>query len=70
MRNNLKQARKDKGMTQQQMAKYLGISERLYKYIESGQTVGKVALWDKLEDLFTIHQRTLREIHYDKVSNL
>ena len=61
MRANLKAARKAAGMTQERMAEYLGISERLYQYIESGHTVGKVEIWDKLEDLFMIHQRVLRE---------
>ena len=65
MRANLKQARKDKGMTQQRMADYLGISARYYKSIESGAQIGHVEMWDKMEDLFNIHQRTLREIFAD-----
>ena len=62
IRETLKQARRDKNMTQQAMAEYLGISERMYKYIESGQTIGRVEIWDMLEDLLSIHQRKLREI--------
>lgn len=61
MRPNLKQARKDKGMTQQQVADHLGITLRNYQKIESGELLGRIASWDKLEDLFGIHQRTLRE---------
>ena len=61
-RKNLKKARKAKGMTQQGVAEYLGVSERMYKYIESGHTIGRVELWDKLEDLFMIHQRILRAV--------
>lgn len=49
-------------MTQKEVAEYLHISERHYKYMESGQIIGNVELWDKLEDLFKIHQRNLREI--------
>ena len=60
MRLILKTARKSKGMTQQEVADYLGISERLYKYIEAGTIIGKVEMWDKLEDLFNINQRVLR----------
>ena len=60
-RDNLKQARKAKGMTQQATADYLRLTERQYKYIESGHTTGKVDMWDKLEDLFNVHQRLLRE---------
>ena len=66
MRKNLKEARQQAGMTQKQVAEYLGISERYYKFMESGQTTGNVKLWDKLEDLFNVHQRFLREIHHDK----
>ena len=69
MRTNLQAARKAKGMTQQQVAELLGISLRHYKNIESGHTVGKVELWDMLEDLFNIHQRILREIHPGKAEN-
>ena len=62
MRKNLKEARQRAGMTQKQVAEYLNICERHYKYIEAGKIVGNVELWDKLEDLFNIHQRKLREI--------
>lgn len=60
MRENLKAARKEKGMTQQQVADHLGISLRHYQRMESGEIVGFVELWDELEDLFSIHQRVLR----------
>lgn len=66
MRKNLKEARQKASMTQEQVAEYLGITEQHYQRIEYGTTIGKVALWDKLEDLFNIHQRVLREIHPDK----
>lgn len=66
MRVNLKNARKVAGMTQHQVAEYLHVSDRHYKFMESGHTTGNVELWDKLEDLFNIHQRVLREIHPDK----
>lgn len=70
MRENLKNARLKAGMTQQQVAEHLNVSARHYKYMESGHTTGNVELWDKLEDLFNIHQRVLREIHLDKEDNL
>ncbi len=66
MRENLKAARKAKGLTQKQVAEYLGITEQHYQRIEYGKTIGKIELWDKLEDLFNVHQRTLREIHPGK----
>lgn len=61
MRENLKKARKEAGMTQKQTAEYLEISERYYKQIEAGQRTGDFTLWDSLEDLLGIHQRKLRE---------
>ncbi len=61
MRENLKNARKAAGMTQQQMADKLGISEIGYRQIESGKRMGAIKTWDMLEDLFKIHQRKLRE---------
>lgn len=60
MRNNLKQARIAKGMTQQQMADALCISLRQYQRIESGVTGGKFETWDRLEDMLAIPQRVLR----------
>lgn len=62
MRKNLKEARMAAGMTQQQLADRLNISLRHYKYIESGQVIGNIAIWDMLEDITGIHQRKLREI--------
>lgn len=61
MRPNLKQARLDKGMTQQQVANHLDIGVRYYQKIESGDRTGDIRLWDDLEDLFSIHQRMLRQ---------
>lgn len=69
MRANLKKARREAGMTQQQVADYLSVCARHYKYMESGHTVGDIELWDKLEDLFNVHQRVLRENHPDKEDN-
>jgi len=69
MRDNLRAARRAAGLTQQAMADKLGISLRHYKFIESGHTTGNVELWDKMEDLFNVHQRVLREIHPGKEDN-
>ena len=62
MRENLRNARKAAGFTQQQMAEKLGITLRAYQQIEAGDYQGKIEHWDKLEDLFGIHQRKLREL--------
>lgn len=61
-RESLRKARLAKGMTQQQVADALGISWRNYQRIESGKILGKIAVWDALEDMFVIHQRELREV--------
>ncbi len=68
MRENLRKCRIEKDMTQKQVADYLGISERGYKFIEYGDRIGSIDMWDKLEDLFKVHQRTLRDNH-DKEDN-
>ena len=61
MRPNLKKARQNAGMTQQQVADYLIVCLRQYQRIESGTSHGTFEMWDKLEDLFNVHQRVLRE---------
>ncbi len=61
MRKNLQNARKEKGLTQQQVADQLGISLRYYQNIEAGDRTGDFAIWDNLEDMLKIHQRILRE---------
>lgn len=62
MRDKLKAARNAAGFTQKQVAEYLGISENAYQNIEYGKRIGRIETWDKLEDLFGVHQRLLREI--------
>lgn len=66
MRIILQKARKEKGLTQQQVADTIGIGLRYYKQIESGQRTGDFKIWDSLEDLFNVHQRVLRENHHGK----
>ena len=61
-REKLKKARKEAGLTQQQMADMLGISLRYYQNIETGDRTGDFLLWDTLEDITGIHQRILREL--------
>ena len=73
MRAILKKARQDAGLTQKQVAERLGIHERYYKALESGERLGGIEHWDKLEDIFNIHHRKLREIsaiHPDQEANL
>lgn len=65
MRKNLKEARQRAGMTQKNVAEYLGMTERAYQKIENGTRIGRIESWDALEDLFGIHQRLLREMSSD-----
>lgn len=67
MRERLKAARNQLGLTQQQMADRLGMCSRNYKYIESGKTDGKVKLWDELEAITGVDQRSLREISANRL---
>lgn len=70
MRLNLQAARKSKGLTQQAVAEYyLGINIRYYKAIETGDKLGAIWIWDKLEDLLETNQRVLRENRLDKEEN-
>lgn len=72
MRETLKKARQDAGLTQQNMADRLGISLRYYQNIETGDRTGDYYIWDNLEDITGIHQRKLREIqdnHRDQEAN-
>lgn len=62
MRENLQNARKRMGLTQQQMADRLGISMVYYQKIEAGTRTGDFEIWDALEDITNTHQRILREI--------
>lgn len=70
MRENLKNARKAAGLTQQAMAGELGISLRYYQQIEAGDRTGDFEIWDNLEDITGIHQRTLRAINPGKANSL
>lgn len=61
MRANLKKVRNDLGLTQEKMAEKLNISLRYYQKIEAGDRTGDFVVWDSLESITGIHQRTLRE---------
>lgn len=62
MRKKLRNARIERGLTQQQVADQIGISLVYYQKIEQGSRTGDFEIWDSLEDLFSTHQRRLREI--------
>ena len=60
MREELKKARRDAGLTQEQVAEKLKVGLRQYQRIEAGSSNGSIDHWDALEDLLGVHQRTLR----------
>lgn len=62
MRSNLIRARKEKKWSQEHTAEKLGISLRQYQRIESGESAGTIDMWDRLEDLFLLTSRYLREL--------
>lgn len=62
MREKLREARKEAGMTQQKVADAIGISLVYYQKIEQGTRNGDFEIWDALEDLFNLHQRELRKM--------
>ena len=72
MREQLKKARQEAGMTQQAMADKLGVTIGYYQKVEYEKLNGSFAVWDALEDILGIHQRILREssnTHHVQVKN-
>ena len=69
-RENLRSARKQLSMTQQDVADALGISLVYYQKIEAGTRTGDFYIWDKLEDITGVHQRFLRSMEFSPVNNL
>lgn len=62
MRRKLKEARQAAGMTQQEIADKLNITLVYYQKIEDGSRTGNFEIWDRLEEMFSVHQKILREI--------
>jgi len=51
VRSVLKNKRLEKSLTQQQVANVLGITLRMYQYIEAGKAEGKLTHWLQLEKI-------------------
>lgn len=51
MRKKLRKARKEKGLTQQQVADQIGISLVYYQKIEQGSRTGDFEIWDSLSEI-------------------
>ena len=61
MRTNLIQCRQELGLTQEQVARKVGITLRTYAHFERGTTKGSCETWLAIEDVFGISMRELRK---------
>ena len=52
MRTKLINERKKKKLTQTEIAKILGITDRQYARLEAGTSNGSIKVWQSLKDLF------------------
>ena len=52
MRTNLINERKKKKLTQTEIAKILGITDRQYARLEAGTSNGSIKVWQSLKELF------------------
>ncbi len=50
--NRIKEIREDKGYTQTEIAKMLGITQRNYSYFETGQTMLTEEILNKIANLY------------------
>lgn len=57
MRENLTNARKNKGFTQLELANKLGITERHYQNLEAGTSGGSIKVWHELKQL--LHAKSI-----------
>jgi DNA-binding XRE family transcriptional regulator len=72
MRYKLKEVRKERGLTQEEVAEKIGICMRYYQKIEAGESTGAVWVWDALEELLRVNQQQLRallDIHLSPASS-
>lgn len=52
MRKNLKMLRTDNDLTQEQMAKRLGVTRTTYNNIENGKSKGSITFWLRVKEEF------------------
>lgn len=65
----LKEYRKNANLTQKELAKIVGVSERQYRDIESGKAFPRKKVLNALEDLFEKPQRVLLAKNAEEVPN-
>lgn len=61
LRENLISARKNRELTQAQVADTIGVSERQYQRLEAGTSNGSIDTWSKLKALFNTNIDDLLE---------
>lgn len=61
MRKRLRSERIRMRLTQTEVAEYIGITQASYSTIECGVRSGRAWIWEKLERLFRVDRRLLRE---------
>lgn len=61
-RQNLINARKSLKLTQSELAILIGVTKQSISNLETGVRGTSTNNWDKLEDIFSISQRKLREV--------
>ena len=62
MRTNLVNARKKLKYAQTDVSKILGISERQYQRLESGDSQGSLKIWKRLRELFGLSIDLLEQV--------
>lgn len=61
MRENLRRARRDAGMSQEDIAAELDMSASTYQLIESGEITPREEVWDAIEQLLGERREWLKE---------
>jgi transcriptional regulator with XRE-family HTH domain len=62
MKLNLASIRKKHHMTQEQLGQLVGLRASSISMLESGQNLGKLSTWDKLEEVLGVDQKILRQV--------
>jgi len=62
MRQALINKRKEMKMTQKETSELIGVSLRMYQYLEQGKREGKGWIWDRISKTFATDQSILRQI--------
>ncbi len=67
MRINLIKLRRNKSLTQEELAKKLGVSTRQYQRLEAGTSNGSIEVWRKLKNI--LNSETIDYLLEQEVDN-